>query len=90
MSLSHKQASIYRLLKRKNKAPVFFFLSPFPFQPNFFFRVSLPFLCPLPHPPPAILHLAIGGKICLTTAISYLLASESFDECGGSSLYLFF
>lgn len=91
MSLSHKQASIYRLLKETTLQFFFSFSSPSHFSLNSSF-LSLYHFFPLSltHPPSAILRLAIGGKICLTTAISYLFASESFDECGGSSLYLFF
>ena len=90
MSLSHKQASIYTLLK-ETTLQFFSFSSPSHFSLNSFFLSLYHFFSlSLTHPPSAILRLAIGGKICLKTAISYLFASESFDECGGSSLYLFF
>lgn len=86
MSLSHKQESVYRL--QKNLSPVFFLFS-FPFQPTAFLFLPAHFF-PLPCPPKySFPCIVTGGRICLATALSCLLASKSHDECG-SLHFLFF
>lgn len=88
MSLSHKQASIYRL--QKYVSPVFF-LSPSPCLLNCFFSFHFLYFSLLQCSSySSSLCIATGGKICLTTAISYLLASESHDVCGSLHSFFFF
>lgn len=55
----------------------------------FFSFSTISFLLPCPSNY-SFLCIAIGGKICLTTVISYLLASKSHDECGSLHFFFFF
>lgn len=89
MSLSDKQASIYRCWKKIS----FFFFLPFPFQPNFLFPFCLStisLLLPSPSCSSASLCMVKGGKVCLTAAISYLSASKCYVECGVFTSFIYF